>query len=479
MDKLYLVSLGCARNLVDSEVMLGRLANAGWTITQKPDEADVIIINTCSFIEDAANESVDTILELAKLKKNGSCQNLVVVGCLPERYREDIIQALPEVDVFLGTGAFDSIVQAAEKSKIKNQKSKILLPDPDSIDLAKQDGPRVHSLSHMAYLKIAEGCSKRCTYCIIPKLRGKQKSRSLENITAEARSLIESGVKELVLIAQDTTNYGIDLSLDLDLARLLRNISDISDNIWVRVLYGHPESISGTIIKTVAERHNICSYYDIPIQHASNSVLKKMGRFHTNDGLKGLFDIIRSQDSEASLRTTVITGFPGETDKDFETLLKFVEDVRFNHLGVFTYSDSEDLPSHRLSNHVSKSVAKKRYNQLMSRQMEISLENNSKYIGKTVKVLVEESPEPNLLTGRTSFQAAEVDGITYIRSSGQAAVGSGQAAAGSGQAAAGSGQAAAGSGQAAGGNLPGDFADVRITDALEYDLIGECEYLEK
>ncbi|MCP4347532.1 MAG: 30S ribosomal protein S12 methylthiotransferase RimO [Desulfobacterales bacterium] len=446
-EKIHLVSLGCARNLVDSEIMLGRLANAGWTITQEPDEADVIIINTCSFIEDAADESVDTILELAKLKKSGSCRNLIVAGCLPERYREDIVQALPEVDVFLGTGAFDRIVQAAEKNlKSKIKKSKILLPDPDSIVPTKHD-PRIRESSHMAYLKIAEGCSKHCTYCIIPKLRGKQKSRSPENITDEARSLIESGVKELVLIAQDTTNYGSDLPCGTGLARLLDNIADISDDIRIRVLYGHPESIDESVIKTVAQRHNICSYFDIPIQHASNSVLKKMGRHYTGDDLKKLFDKIRSPDPEASLRTTVITGFPGETDKDFETLLKFVEDVRFNHLGVFTYSDSEDLPSHRLSNHVSGITAEKRYNQLMSRQMEISLENNSKYIGRTVKVLVEESPEPGLLTGRTCFQAPEVDGLTDIRTS----------------------QSAAGSQQSA----LGYFADVKITDALEYDLIGE------
>jgi ribosomal protein S12 methylthiotransferase len=297
----------------------------------------------------------------------------------------------------------------------------------------------------MAYLKIAEGCSRHCTYCIIPKLRGKQKSRLSENIVEEARLLILSGVKELVIVAQDTTGYGKDLNPDVNLGRLLETISDISPDVRIRLFYGHPESIDDSVIKIIAERKNICSYFDIPIQHASSSVLKKMGRHYTRKDLYRLFENIRSYDPDAALRTTAIVGFPGETDKDFEILLSFIEDVRFTHLGVFTYSDAEDLPSHKFSHKVSKRAAKKRYDRLMSRQSEISLENNRKNIGKILRVLVEESPQPDLFTGRSWFQGPEVDGITYIRNR-----------------------------QGISSPLQiGSFSDIIITDALEYDLIGE------
>jgi ribosomal protein S12 methylthiotransferase len=292
----------------------------------------------------------------------------------------------------------------------------------------------------MAYLKVAEGCSRHCTYCIIPKLRGKQRSRSLEDVVDEARYLVSSGFKELVLVAQDTTFYGKDLYPPVSLNRLLEEISELSDNIWIRILYGHPESIDETFIKTVVEHQNICSYFDIPIQHVGNSILKKMGRNYTSDDLRRLYDKIRSFDSDAALRTTAIVGFPGETDKDFEELLTFVKDVRFDHLGVFIYSDSEDLPSHRLPGHITESVTKDRYHQLMSCQSKISLENNRKHIGRVCDVLVEETTEENHFIGRTYFQAPEVDGITYIHSD-KLQVGS--------------------------------FVNVMIKDAYEYDLAGE------
>ncbi len=435
--KLYIVSLGCVKNLVDSEIMSGRLMEAGLSIAQDPEKADIIIINTCSFIEPAVNESIDTILELAKFKKTGACCRLIVVGCLPERFQKKIVYALPEVDVFLGTGAFDKIVQAAKGSL---NISKCLLSDPDLSVLQSCDTPRIPGSSHIAYLKISEGCNKHCTYCIIPKLRGKQRSRLPEDIVAEADSLILSGTKELILIAQDTTNYGKDLSPPADLCSLLENISDKSGSAWIRVLYGHPESIDESLIKTIAERQNICSYFDIPIQHASSFVLKRMGRKYTRDDLCRLFDNIRLLAPDAALRTTIITGFPGETDRDFSLLLDFIKDVHFDHLGVFIYSDSEDLPSHRLSDHVPESVAKERYNTLMSCQAEISLKNNRKRLGSICKVLVEEELEENTFAGRSSFQAPEVDGITYINSR-QLKIGS--------------------------------FVNVRITDALEYDLAGE------
>ena len=418
--------------------MLGLLTRAGWFITQDASEADIIIINTCSFIETAADESIDVILELAKHKYHGACRRLIVTGCLPERFREEIVQALPEVDIFLGTGAFDRIVSAAEGSPVL---AGCLLPDPNLCLLDTQDTPRERTSAHTAYLKIAEGCNRHCSYCIIPKLRGRQKSRPVKNIVAEARSLIEAGIKELNLIAQDSTFYGKDLNPPADLTGLVNRLSEISDSVWIRFLYGHPSSLEDSLIQTVAMIPNVCSYFDIPIQHVSESILKKMARDYTQKDLYRLFDKIRSEDLEAVLRTTVIVGFPGETDKDFKALLDFIQDIRFENLGAFTYSDSEDLPSHRLSHHVPKKVAKERYDQLMSLQAEISLVNNQGHLGKIHTVLVEDKRQDRLFSGRASFQAPEVDGMVYIHSAHLQS---------------------------------GSFARVKITDALEYDLVGEA-----
>ena len=435
---IHLVSLGCARNQVDSEGMLGRLTQAGWRISEAPDDADVIVVNTCSFIESAADESIDTILALARYKTEGVCRALIVAGCLPERYGEAIGRELPEVDLFLGTGAFDRIVAAASGALAKER---CILPDPDAIVLSDPDAPRVQTLPHSAYLKIAEGCSRTCTYCIIPRLRGRQKSRPAGEIVAEARRLIAAGTRELILVAQDSTAYGRELEGGPGLADLLGRLSEIDGGIWIRVLYGHPESISDDILRTMALRPNICPYFDLPIQHASDRVLRRMGRRHTQSDLFRLFDRIREIAPGASLRTTAIVGFPGETDRDFKTLLSFVEAVRFDHLGVFPYSDAEDLPSHRLDGHVSAAVARKRHDRLMARQRDISTEKNARYLGRTLDVLVEESPEAGLFLGRTAFQAPEVDGLVYIRAP----------------------------------DLPiGRFAPVTITDTLEYDLVGEA-----
>ena len=448
--KLYFESLGCARNQVDSEIMIGRLKKAGWKVTDDPDEAETIVVNTCSFIEDAAQESIDVILELAEYKKTGSCKRLVVAGCLPERYREEILQSMPEVDVFLGTGAFDQIVNAARDPQFTNQ---CLLPDPDLIMLPDVDSPRDLMSPHLAYIKIAEGCSKACTYCIIPKLRGKQKSRQPEDILHEAGGLLEKGVKELVLVAQETTAYGNDLADPVNLSRLTESLAVMGEDDrwghappWFRVLYGHPESIEDAFIETVAAHRNLCPYFDIPIQHVSPVILRRMGRRYNRDDLYRLFDRIRDRVPGAALRTTIIVGFPGESDKDFDQLSKFIEDVKFDHLGVFIYSDSDDLASHNLSGHIPKRVACERYHQLMSAQSGISAHNNQKYIGKTLRVLVEESLDNHLFAGRTNLQAPEVDGLSYI-------------------------------------NTPqsllklkiGGFADMRVTDAMEYDLIGVAE----
>ena len=435
--KLHLVSLGCAKNLVDSEIMMGRLVKSGWGYTPHPEEADIIIVNTCSFIESAVNESIDTILELARYKQTGVCRRLIVAGCLPERFREKIVESLPEVDVFLGTGAFNKIEKAANGSLDSDS---CCLPDPNSITFRHQESLRIRSSAYMAHLKIAEGCNRHCTYCILPKLRGKQKSRYPEDLVAEARSLISSGVKELILVAQDTTHYGSDLQPPVSLSRLLGEISELSDGIWIRILYGHPESIDENVIRTIAEHRNICSYFDIPIQHASNRILKKMGRNYLSDDLRRLFDNIRASIPDAALRTTAIVGFPGETDADFKKLFRFTQDICFDHLGVFTYSDAEDLPSHSLHHHIPENVAKDRYNRLMSVQREISSKNNRKHRHKVYDVLVEGTDENNRFKGRTFFQAPEVDGITQILSQ----------------------------------QLPiGSFVRVKIEDTFEYDLAGK------
>ncbi len=436
--KLHITSLGCAKNLVDTELMLGKLVKSGLVLTEHPEEAEIIIINTCSFVESAINESIDTILELSAFRQNGICKKLIAVGCLPERFREKIAEALPEVDLFLGTGAFDKILEAVNGSLTRGS---CYLPRPDSLPRQRPDDPRYISTSHMAYIKIAEGCDKKCTYCIIPGLRGKQKSRPITDIVSEAERLVSAGVKEILLVAQETTGYGRDLEPCVGIDNLLEELAAISDDIWIRVLYSHPESINESLIKIIAQHDNICSYYDIPIQHTGNAVLKRMGRQYTRNNLYSLFKKIRLLDPRAALRTTVITGFPGETEREFQELLNFIQEIRFTHLGAFIYSDSEDLPSHRLPCHVDEDKAQERYESLMAVQAAISLDNNRMHINGTYKVLLEEKITENNFKGRTFFQAPEADGIIYITADSRQA---------------------------------GDFAMVRVTGAYEYDLTGEA-----
>jgi ribosomal protein S12 methylthiotransferase len=438
---IYLKSLGCARNQVDSEQMLGRLQAAGWQIENSPEKAYVIVINTCSFIEDAADESIDAILALSALKSEGECRCLVVTGCLPERYREEIVNALPEVDIFLGTGAFDHIIDAVE-GRLTGRKC--LLPDPDRISFNQNQ--RFRPETSAAYIKIAEGCDRRCTYCIIPRLRGGQKSRPVEAIVGEVRQLLTEGVKEFTLVSQDTTAYGSDLYSHQSLGDLLHQLATLpeAEDVWIRFLYGHPESIDSKVISVVADHPNISPYFDIPIQHASSRMLQLMGRHTTSDQLEVLFKKIRSQVPQAVLRTTAMVGFPGETDDDFQRLAHFIEKIRFDHLGVFIYSDSEDLPSHHLLDPVDKKVGRDRKKYLMEHQQKISTQNNQKYLGRLLTVLVESYYKENIFLGRSIFQAPEVDGLVYIDAT-----------------------------QGKNRCKVGQFCLAKITDTLEYDLVGE------
>jgi len=441
--QIHLINLGCARNQVDSEVMTGRLEQAGHDMVEDPGQAEAIIINTCCFIEAAADESVDTILQAAAYKETGRCRRLIVAGCLPERYREAVREAIPEADLFLGTGAYDRIVAAIEDRP--SEANNCLLPDPDALAPQTAATPRRRAAGPMAYLKIAEGCDRHCTFCVIPKLRGRQKSRPMADILEEARTLVASGARELVLVGQETTRYGHDRSPGSPtLSHLLAELSRIEEKIWIRFMYGHPESLNEEILQTVASHPNLCSYFDIPIQHVSPDLLRRMGRPYDPARIEERVARIRRLMPEAALRTTVIVGFPGETDRDFDQLQAFIQNVPFDHLGVFTYSDAEDLASHRLADHVPAKIARERRDRLMAQQRRISEERQARYLETTCEVLLEEAPEEGLFIGRTMFQAPEVDGLTYVRTPGghpKLAV--------------------------------GRFVRARIVDTLEYDLVGE------
>ncbi|OQY50424.1 MAG: ribosomal protein S12 methylthiotransferase RimO [Desulfobacteraceae bacterium 4572_89] len=470
---IFLESLGCSRNQVDSEIMLGKLVAAGHQRTDDPGLAQVIIVNTCGFISTASEEAVDVILEMVEFKKSKSCQKLIATGCLAQRYKDDpnLLASLPEVDAFLGTAACEQIVDVVEG---RQTTPLTLFPDPSQRRFQDPRTDRELISRGYAFIKVSEGCNRHCTYCIIPELRGIQRSRPVEDICAEASSLVAKGVKEIILTAENTTDYGQDLVGKTDLAScgsgqiksdqikpdqiesngigfdgvlssLSDTLADQDENVWIRFLYTHPKTLGSEVIKIVQSNRNLCSYYDVPIQHAASTMLKRMGRPYSRKDLVELFELIRKLDPKASLRTTLIVGFPGETEEEFQTLLDFIKEVRFDHLGVFIYSDSEDLKSHGLKNHVPKELAEQRHDILMSAQAKISQELNERHVGEIYPVLVEESPEPGVYIGRTMFQAPEVDGMTFIYSQGLEI-----------------------------GTLEiGTMVRVRITDAYEYDIAGE------
>ncbi|MDF2545899.1 MAG: rimO [Anaerosolibacter sp.] len=437
--KVSVESLGCAKNLVDSEIMMGLLDKYSYQLTDQKEIADIIIVNTCGFIEAAKQESIDTIIELGKFKEEGNCKILVVAGCLGERYSDELLEELPEVDAIIGTGNYPEIIQIIDEALRGNRISK----SGDMNIKISEDLPRLLATpKYSAYLKIADGCDNCCTYCIIPKLRGSYRSRDIESIMSEAQTMVNNGVKELILIAQDTTRYGIDLYGEYRLTQLLSQLCTIEDLQWIRILYCYPDEINEELIDIITREEKICKYLDMPIQHCNNEVLKRMNRKTTKEHIMNVIERLRKKIPDISLRTSLIVGFPGETNEQFEELASFVKEMEFDKLGVFTYSQEEDTPAAKLKDQLDESIKEIRRDEIMLIQKDISLKKNREKIGKIYDILVEEKlEEENVYIGRTIYDAPEIDGIVYFSSV-----------------------------------LllnPGDFVKVRITDALEYDLTGE------
>lgn len=437
--KILFISLGCDKNLVDTEVMLGLLASRGYEMTDDEAEADIIVINTCCFIHDAKEESIQNILEMAEYKKEGKVKALIVTGCLAERYRQEILDEIPEVDEVLGTTAYDRILDAVDAALVG--KHSVMLADIDALPLP--DTKRlVTTGGHFAYLKIAEGCDKHCTYCIIPKIRGNYRSVPMERLIREAEELAEQGVKELILVAQETTLYGKDLYGEKSLHRLVRELCQIKGIRWIRILYCYPEEITDDLIQVMKEEQKVCHYLDLPIQHASDAVLKRMGRRTTKQELIEIIEKLRREIPDICLRTTLITGFPGETEEQHEELIEFVYEMEFDRLGVFTYSPEEDTPAEKMPDQIDEEVKEERQAELMELQQEIAFDNAERMIGREVLVMIEgKVADENAYVGRTYRDAPNVDGLIFINTDEEL--------------------------------LSGDFARVKVTGALEYDLIGE------
>ena len=437
-DSVCLISLGCPKNLVDSEVMLGLLAERGYGITTEPGQADIILINTCSFIQEATQETLDTILEAVHLKRSGSCRLLVVTGCLPQRYGWTLAREMPEVDYFLGTEEFPRIVHYLEG--IPNDQERVAIGRTSF--LYDHRTPRLLSgPHHSAYIKIAEGCSRSCSFCIIPILRGGLRSRPIASICQEASRLVEQGVKEINLVGQDTTSYGLDLRDGTNLKRLLESLCHIEGLQWIRVLYAYPEHIDAQLLRQMCSSEKICNYIDLPIQHVNRELLRAMARPIFGRSPEALIQRIREEIPGVCLRTTLMVGFPGETETQFSELVDFVERIRFERLGVFQFSPEEGTLASKMKNQIPGSVKRRRFEHLMELQQRISLKHNSDLIGKRVVVLIE-GPlgDPDSLAGRIATQAPDIDGRVIIT---------------------------------AGTASPGQMVDVRITKAYPYDLEGE------
>ncbi|MBE9536975.1 MAG: 30S ribosomal protein S12 methylthiotransferase RimO [Proteobacteria bacterium] len=440
-----MVSLGCPKNRVDSEVILGLLGEVGYGMTDNPANAEIIIINTCTFIEKATTESVDAIMEYASYKVSGRCRLLVVAGCLTQRYQGQLKEELPEVDLFVGTGEYQRVAELVRKTEEEGQIVAAGVPEY----LHDYNTPRVSTTPfYSSYIKIAEGCSNPCTFCIIPKLRGDFRSRSETSIVEEVKKLAARGVKEFNIVAQDTTAYGRDLTPSTTLKNLLEKLSVVEGVEWLRLLYCYPTLLSDGLIELIASQKKIVKYIDLPLQHIDDKILKGMKRGTREKMIRALVARLRDRIPDVTLRSAFIVGFPGETEKEFENLMGFVEETRFDHLGVFTYSQEEGTPAGSMPGQVPEEIKEERYNRLMELQQRISLERNERHVGKKVDVLVEGLSEETdlLLQGRATFQAPEIDGITYINA-GQAEV--------------------------------GDIKSVFISEAHPYDLVGEIIEADK
>ena len=436
---ILFISLGCDKNLVDSEVMLGLLDAKGYQMVDDETLADVIVVNTCCFIHDAKEESIQTILKMAQYKTKGRLKALIVTGCLAQRYQKEILEEIPEVDAVLGTTSYDKIVETVEEALAGN--GHLELADVDALPLV--DVKRlVTTGGHYAYLKIAEGCDKHCTYCIIPKIRGNYRSVPMERLLKEAEELAEQGVKELILVAQETTLYGKDLYGEKSLSKLLRELCKINGIRWIRILYCYPEEIDDALIQVMKEEKKICHYLDLPIQHANDTILKRMGRRTSKQQLKKIVRKLRQEIPDIALRTTLITGFPGETQEQHEELMEFVDEMEFDRLGVFTYSPEEDTPAAEMSDQISEEVKQERQAELMELQQDIVFDQAEDMIGQEVLVMIEgKVADENAYVGRTYKDAPNVDGLIFINTDEEL--------------------------------MSGDFAKVKVTGALEYDLIGE------
>ena len=408
--KFALISLGCSKNLVDSENFIGILVNKkGFEVTSELNEADMIIVNTCGFIGDAKKESIETILEVSELKETGNLKKIIVTGCLAQRYAEEILKELPEVDAVIGTGEIDKIEKVVDE--ILNDKNPV---ETSSMDfLANANTDRIlTTASHTAYLKISEGCDRRCTYCIIPQLRGRLRSRTIEDILVEANNLVKSGVRELNLLAQETTEYGIDLYKEKSLAKLMKKLVKIEDLKWLRTYYMYPDSVTDELIQVMKTEDKICKYFDIPIQHVSDSILQNMGRAKTGAHLKDILYRIRKEIPNATFRTSVIVGFPGETQENFEELRDFLEEFQFDYVGVFKYSREEDTKAYDMDNQVPEEIKEERWVELTNLQSKIAENKNRAMLGQTVEVMIDgvSTESEYLLEGRTKGQALEIDG---------------------------------------------------------------------
>ena len=444
--KILFISLGCDKNLADSEEMLGLLTGSGHEIVDSEEEAEAIVVNTCCFIHDAKEESINTILEMAEYKKSGVCQVLIVTGCMAQRYKEEIIQEIPEVDAVLGTTSYGDIVQALNEASAGKHFEEF----KDINSLPEDSGRRVITTGgHFGYLKIAEGCDKHCTYCIIPSLRGSFRSVPEERLLAQAEYMASQGVKELILVAQETTVYGTDLYGKKTLHLLLKKLCQIKGIRWIRILYCYPEEIYDELIQVMKEEKKLCHYLDLPIQHCSDRILKRMGRRTSKAQLVEIITKLRKEIPDIVLRTSLITGFPGETEEDHQELMEFVDEMEFDRLGVFTYSPEEDTPAATMKDQVPEELKEERRDEIMELQQEISLDKGNQRIGQEMLVMIEgKVSEESAYIGRTYMDAPKVDGYIFVQT-GELMV-------------------------------TGDFAKVRVTGALEYDLIGELtdEYTE-